>query len=87
MWWGMCKREGGGKWVEGNVRKGMWWGISKREWGGENVEGNVKKGDEETVVMEKGKRGGNCGEGNKEGDERGVVGKRTAAMEKKWERG
>ena len=49
--------------------------------------GECKKVDEETVVMEKGKRGGNCGEGNKEGDEGGVVGKRTAAMEKKWERG
>ena len=34
--------------------------------------GKCEKGDEETVVMEKGKRGGNCGEGNKEGDEGGV---------------
>ena len=29
--------------------------------------GECEKGDEETVVMEKGKRGGNCGEDNKEG--------------------
>ena len=27
--------------------------------------GECEKGDEETVVMEKKKRGGNCGEGNK----------------------
>ena len=33
--------------------------------------GKCEKGDEETVVTEKGKRGGNCGEGNKEGDEGG----------------
>ena len=29
--------------------------------------GKCEKGDEETVVTEKGKRGGNCGEGNKKG--------------------
>ena len=54
--------------------------MGREKWGGE-----CKKGDEDTVVMEKGKMGGNCGEGNKEGDEGGVVGKGTAAMEK-WER-
>ena len=77
---GTRERECGGECVKGREEANVWRGMSERECGGEYLKGNgegkcggeCKKGDEETVVMEKGKREGNCGEGNKEGM-RGVL--------------